>query len=66
MLIPQDRSMKCVQGIRQTTQLISASHNKGPEINQIEILMNGRINYLNPSRFYHLKARRETKRKTPK
>jgi len=42
-------------------QLISTSHNKGPEINQIEILMNGRINYLNPSRFYHLKARRKAK-----
>ena len=59
MLIPPDRSMKCVQGIRQTTQLISASRNKRAEINQIEILMNGRINYLNPSRFYHHKARRE-------
>jgi len=58
MLIPQDvRSTKCVQAVR---QLISTSHNKGSEINQIEILMNGIINYLNP-RFYHLKARREEK-----
>jgi len=42
-------------------QLICTSHNKGPEINQIEILMNSRINYLNPSRFNHLKARREAR-----